>query len=156
MCRNVRSIEWHHKTHHEISWDYPFKGIVSWDFGILFLISFDRCEVRNSVGSGLFFIFGRFHIWFFFKVDIPGKGIVIVPRFFVPNCYKLRRKSADFHSSDTFCIPNCCELRGRSADFHSYVCFMPNCCKLRGKSADFHSSDAGCIHIHRWVYSKLL
>jgi hypothetical protein len=25
MCRNVRSIEWHQKTYHEISWDYPFK-----------------------------------------------------------------------------------------------------------------------------------
>jgi hypothetical protein len=25
MCRNVRSIEWHKKTYHEISWDYPFK-----------------------------------------------------------------------------------------------------------------------------------
>jgi hypothetical protein len=24
MCRNVRSIEWHQKTYHEISWDYPF------------------------------------------------------------------------------------------------------------------------------------
>jgi hypothetical protein len=27
MCRNVRSIEWHQKTHHEISWDYPFKQL---------------------------------------------------------------------------------------------------------------------------------
>jgi hypothetical protein len=26
MCRNVRSIELHQKTYHEISWDYPFKG----------------------------------------------------------------------------------------------------------------------------------
>jgi hypothetical protein len=26
MCRNVRSIEWHQKTYHEISWDYPFKS----------------------------------------------------------------------------------------------------------------------------------
>jgi hypothetical protein len=25
MCKNVRSIEWHQKTNHEISWDYPFK-----------------------------------------------------------------------------------------------------------------------------------
>jgi hypothetical protein len=25
MCRNVRSIDWHQKTYHEISWDYPFK-----------------------------------------------------------------------------------------------------------------------------------
>jgi hypothetical protein len=24
MCRNVRSIDWHQKTYHEISWDYPF------------------------------------------------------------------------------------------------------------------------------------
>jgi hypothetical protein len=24
MCRNVRSIEWHQKTYHEISWYYPF------------------------------------------------------------------------------------------------------------------------------------
>jgi hypothetical protein len=24
MCRNVRSIEWHQKTYHEISWDYLF------------------------------------------------------------------------------------------------------------------------------------
>jgi hypothetical protein len=28
MCRNVRSIEWHQKTYHEISWDYPFKQII--------------------------------------------------------------------------------------------------------------------------------
>jgi hypothetical protein len=26
MCRNVRSIEWHQKTYHEISWDYTFNA----------------------------------------------------------------------------------------------------------------------------------
>jgi hypothetical protein len=31
MCRNVRSIEWHQKTYHEISWDYPFN--VGWAAG---------------------------------------------------------------------------------------------------------------------------
>jgi hypothetical protein len=30
MCRNVRSIEWHQKTYHEISWDYPFKCMDYW------------------------------------------------------------------------------------------------------------------------------
>jgi hypothetical protein len=27
VCRNVRSIEWHQKTYHEISWDYPFNAL---------------------------------------------------------------------------------------------------------------------------------
>jgi hypothetical protein len=29
MSRNVRSIEWHQKTYHEIFLDYPFKDTLS-------------------------------------------------------------------------------------------------------------------------------
>jgi alpha-glucosidase (family GH31 glycosyl hydrolase) len=34
MCRNVRSIEWHQKTYHEILWDYPFNKMCS-DMSVL-------------------------------------------------------------------------------------------------------------------------
>jgi hypothetical protein len=68
MCRNVRSIEWHQKTYHEISWDYPFKvpiytalsskrHFISWDYPFKRWVD---CNVSSRI-PGL-----RTHIFLFF------------------------------------------------------------------------------------------
>jgi hypothetical protein len=60
------------------------------------------------------------------KLIFPEKKLLPFGGFYVPNCCKLQRKSADFHSSDA-CIPNCCKLWWKSADFHSSdACCIPN------------------------------
>jgi hypothetical protein len=55
-----------------------------------FFIDFDLARLKRHPGAG-----------------IPQQNFHSSDAFCIPNCCKLRRKSADFHSSDAFCVPNC-------------------------------------------------
>jgi hypothetical protein len=82
MCINVRSIEWHQKTYHEISWDYPFKcserkcvrHVIKSIFAISW-IKFKCVDMGNKI-SWIIYWFRKFHcpyrhIWRKSNYSIP-------------------------------------------------------------------------------------